>query len=601
MKKYFAVCLILIFFTGFVIFTYSKQSFSPVLKILNPVKIQVDVNNNGIIEDDETICLPDAEAFSLAHGQYVPEFAKTYALTLKDTISLGYMADNFASSLILAQPVKVKFTGRKNPDCRYADIYLNDKSYLDILVDEGYAAKRGKLNRKKFDEKLKIARNLDLVIYNIKSGKYHKLDCKYGLLSSNHSIIPKKQLPKDALPCKFCFVTKKSEQTNKKHSKNNILQAVQTPELVHSDGKLELILTDFTTKLKPDRNCDTKVCLALVEEINKAENTIDFAVYGMDLVPKIYDALKQAKTRNVKIRMVFDKSSSPEMDYYTETEKMLELADEYASDYVKGKSAYTNNLMHNKFFIFDGITVLTGSMNISATGLSDYNANAVVILNSQDIAKLYTAEFEQMLSGKFHELKTKPDLPDTFTLEDSEIQVLFSPYDKISEKIIPLINSAEEYIYVPAFLITHNGITNALIDAKKRNVDVKIIIDANSVSTRNTKYVLLRQNKIPLKTENYAGKLHSKTILIDDKYIITGSMNFSNSGENKNDENLLIINCPRLTKLYKTYFLYLWSKIPDEYLTKNAAAESKDSIGACYDGIDNDFDGLVDRNDPGCR
>ena len=257
--------------------------------------------------------------------------------------------------------------------------------------------------------------------------------------------------------------------------------------------------------------------------------------------------------------------------------------------------------MHNKFFIFDGKTVLTGSMNISATGLSDYNANAVVILNSQDIAKLYTAEFEQMLSGKFHELKTKPDLPDTFTLEDSEIQVLFSPYDKISEKIIPLINSAKEYIYVPAFLITHNGITNALIDAKKRNVDVKIIIDANSVSTRNTKYALLRQNKIPLKTENYAGKLHSKTILIDDKYIITGSMNFSNSGENKNDENLLIINCPRLTKLYKTYFLYLWSKIPDEYLTKNAAAESKDSIGACYDGIDNDFDGLVDRNDPGCR
>ena len=31
--------------------------------------------------------------------------------------------------------------------------------------------------------------------------------------------------------------------------------------------------------------------------------------------------------------------------------------------------------------------------------------------------------------------------------------------------------------------------------------------------------------------------LHSKSMLIDDKYTIIGSMNFSNSGENKNDEN----------------------------------------------------------------
>ena len=69
-----------------------------------------------------------------------------------------------------------------------------------------------------------------------------------------------------------------------------------------------------------------------------------------------------------------------------------------------------------------------------------------------------------------------------------------------------------------------------------------MIIDANSVNTRNSKHKLLRSNGIPLKAENYAGKLHSKSIVIDDKYLIIGSMNFSNTGENKNDENMLVFD-----------------------------------------------------------
>ena len=354
-------------------------------------------------------------------------------------------------------------------------------------------------------------------------------------------------------------------------------------------------------KLKPDRTCTEKACIELVNEIDKAENSIDMAVYGMNLIPKLYDALHNAKLRGVKIRIVYDKSSSPDKDYYTETSEYLKLADELKSDYLPDKPNFSNKIMHNKFIIIDNKTVFTGSMNLSASGLSGYNSDAVVIINSYEIAKLYTAEFEQMLSGKFHELKTKPQLQNDFTLDGTKISIYFSPYDKASEKIIPIIDNARKYIYVPAYLITHQGITSALIRAKQRNIDVKIIIDTNSTSTRNTKYLMLRQNKIPVKTENYAGKLHSKSMIIDDKYVITGSMNFSNSGENKNDENVLIIENPKLAKEYKEFFTYLWSKIPDIYLTQNARAESKDSIGSCTDGIDNDFDGLIDAKDPGCR
>ena len=104
-----------------------------------------------------------------------------------------------------------------------------------------------------------------------------------------------------------------------------------------------------------------------------------------------------------------------------------------------------------------------------------------------------------------------------------------------------------------------------------------------------------------VKTENYAGKMHSKSMIVDDKYTIIGSMNFSNSGENKNDENLILIKDSELTKFYKEFFLYQWKKIDNKWLYQNVRAESKDSIGSCYDGIDNNYDGLIDSEDLACK
>ena len=251
-------------------------------------------------------------------------------------------------------------------------------------------------------------------------------------------------------------------------------------------------------------------------------------------------------------------------------------------------------IMHNKFIIADNKTVYTGSMNISQTGLSGYDVNNVVIIKSKEVAELYTKEFEQMLNGKFHKQKLKLNLPNKFKVGTSDVEIYFSPKDKTSVRINEILHGAKKYIYIPAFLITHKDIANELILAKHRGVDVRVLIDANSANTRNSKHILLRQNGILLKTENYAGKLHAKTIVIDDEYLVLGSMNFSNSGENKNDENTIIIKNSKLAKFEKDFFLYLWTVVPNKYLKRNARPESKESIGSCFDGVDNNFNGNID-------
>ena len=89
-------------------------------------------------------------------------------------------------------------------------------------------------------------------------------------------------------------------------------------------------------------------------------------------------------------------------------------------------------------------------------------------------------------------------------------------------------------------------------------------------------------------------------MIIDDKYTIIGSMNFSYSGNYKNDENLIIITNSDIAIFYKKFFLNLWNKIPNKWLYYNVPAESIESIGSCFDGIDNDYDGKIDSADENC-
>ena len=263
-------------------------------------------------------------------------------------------------------------------------------------------------------------------------------------------------------------------------------------------------------------------------------------------------------------------------------------------------SVEAQNIMHNKFYIFDEKIVITGSANLSHTDMSGFNSNSIVVFDSPEVARIYKNEFNQMYKGKFHNEKISLS-KQKVKIDNKFITIYFSPKDKsITNVILPLIKNANNYIYIPTFVLTEKRVTEELIRAKQRGVDVKIIIDALNASIKHSKHNELRQGGLLVKTENYAGKMHSKSMIIDDKYTVIGSMNFSNSGENKNDENLILIEDEEIAKFYKVFFLYQWNKIDNKWLYTNVRAEGADSIGSCFDGIDNNYDGLIDAEDPAC-
>ncbi len=601
--------IITIFLIGilsvFLIFITETEKTKEVLEIYTPTKIGVDIDKNKTISNDEIFCIDGIESFSLEPNEkFYNTYSKKYNLSNSDFIGLGYLAQEFATNTLLHKRVAIKQTDKVTNECKFANVEINKIDYKELLSNSGFGITDNSIgNIQNFKTKIEKAKKLHLVILNHHSNKYHTLDCKYGKLAHDTIILPQRQLPKTAKPCNFCHQRKLKNKRVFKYKKDvDIFKIpnIPAPPLISTQGNIALYFTDFTHKLKPDNTCSSSVCKEFVKLANNATESIDIAIFGYEDIPKITNALENAKKRGVKIRFVYDENYNTDKTYYTDNEIIKRLSNFSKSDRSESITS-SNYLMHNKFIIFDDKIVYTGSMNFSKNGLSGYDQNDVAIINSKEIANIYKEEFNQMIAGHFHKEKSKLNTSNRFQIGNSIVEVYFSPQDKSTNRIIKLIQSSKKTIYIPTFLITHSGISNELIKAHNRGVDVKIIMDANNVYTRNSKHQLLRKNGIQLKVENYAGKLHSKTMIIDEKYIVLGSMNFSNSGENKNDENTLIIENPQLAHNYQRFFKYLWEMIPDKYLKYNPKPESKDSIGSCSDGVDNNFNGKIDKQEEFCK
>ena len=602
MKKFLGVIFLVLSLALFGLFLKFKYGVNEVLEVITPTKLAIDLNNNKIVDSNEIICIPEIESFT---KNFDEDFYKKYAAKLNfskiDFINMGYLADEYATKILLHQQVNYKKTGHTTSECDFVSIKIGNVKYSKLLANSGFGIINGEIgNPLKFKEKFEISKKLNLVVYNHKSNIYHKLTCEYGNMAHDKILIPFNQLPIPARPCNFCFNNKNNTKKSEKNSSNITypIANIPVPPTVYNDSHIEFYLMDYAHKLKPDKNCESKACRAVVNNINSASESIDLAIYGYEEIPTITYALKNAKSRGVEIRFVFDEATKPKNTYYKSNNVICEIADSYKSD-VLSKEA--DHLMHNKFMIIDKKKVLTGSMNYSKTGSSGFDANDLIVIKSTDVAQVYQLEFEQMLNGIFHNSKQKIDANRSYNIGNTQLEIYFSPKDKTTNSIINRIKSAKEYIYIPTFLITDKNITNELISALNRGVDIKIIMDANSTSTLHTKYEDLRKRGIQLKFEIFAGKMHTKTMIIDNEYVIMGSMNFSNSGNKYNDENTVIIENSELAKFYKNYFKYLWDIIPDKYLKLNPSAESKESIGSCFDGVDNNFNGVIDKDEKLCK
>lgn len=113
------------------------------------------------------------------------------------------------------------------------------------------------------------------------------------------------------------------------------------------------------------------------------------------------------------------------------------------------------------------------------------------------------------------------------------------------------IARAKKTILVQAYFFTASNIADALIEAHQRGIDVRVLVDSSQPSYRHTKIHRMAQQGIPVAIDKTPGIAHNKVMIIDDRYVLTGSFNWTHAAEHRNTENLLLIQGKSINQAYK--------------------------------------------------
>jgi phosphatidylserine/phosphatidylglycerophosphate/cardiolipin synthase-like enzyme len=110
-------------------------------------------------------------------------------------------------------------------------------------------------------------------------------------------------------------------------------------------------------------------------------------------------------------------------------------------------------------------------------------------------------------------------------------------------------------VRVQAYSFTSAPIAKALVDAKRRGVDVVVVLDDSQQTDKYSSATFLHNGGVPVHIDAEHAIAHNKVILIDAGTVITGSFNFSKAAEERNAENLLLLRAqPDLVAKYAANF-----------------------------------------------
>jgi phosphatidylserine/phosphatidylglycerophosphate/cardiolipin synthase-like enzyme len=131
-----------------------------------------------------------------------------------------------------------------------------------------------------------------------------------------------------------------------------------------------------------------------------------------------------------------------------------------------------------------------------------------------------------------------------------KIQVYFSPDGGCTAAVVENLSHAKSNLWVQAYSFTSAPISKALVDAKKRGVNVQVILDKSQRTEKYSSADFLRNEGVPTFIDARHAIAHNKIMVIDGSAVLTGSFNFTKAAESSNAENLLVIHDPELAAKY---------------------------------------------------
>lgn len=282
-----------------------------------------------------------------------------------------------------------------------------------------------------------------------------------------------------------------------------------------------------------------------------AELRIDVAAFDLD-APPIIDALIAAEARGVQVRVVTDADNGDLSGVRRLRRGGISVIEDDRS-----------GLMHNKFVVIDGRFTWVGSMNFTTNG-AYCNNNNLVRFESARLAANYTAEMDEMVAQRAFGPDSPVNTPgETLQIHGVTVQNYFGPEKEIAPIIARIVAGAQESIQFMAFSFTDERLGETILGRADAGVTVQGVFETAGAETAFSTYPLMRDAGLPnldVRLDGNPRIMHHKVIIVDSETVIFGSFNFSDSANDRNDENILIIDDLTFTSFFVEEFEAVWGE-----------------------------------------
>ncbi|MBI2933897.1 MAG: DUF1669 domain-containing protein [Planctomycetes bacterium] len=163
--------------------------------------------------------------------------------------------------------------------------------------------------------------------------------------------------------------------------------------------------------------------------------------------------------------------------------------------------------------------------------------------------------------------------PDTKSSGD----VIFAPTGSerlVEKRIVRELRAARKKVVAAIYQFTSKDVAEALIAAKHRGVDVRVLVDgwqaSNARGVWGEALRMLADARVSIKRVHPAGakeegtsealraKFHHKFMVIDGERVMTGSYNWTVLADEENYENLVILSSRSLATQFGQEFEKIW-------------------------------------------
>jgi phosphatidylserine/phosphatidylglycerophosphate/cardiolipin synthase-like enzyme len=184
--------------------------------------------------------------------------------------------------------------------------------------------------------------------------------------------------------------------------------------------------------------------------------------------------------------------------------------------------------MHRKILSIDQDTVYIGTANFTPESLRIHD-NLIIGIKHPPLADF---------------LNHCPTLDFSFQVQNQKLELYFFPdfENKGCQRLVQLIESAQKSISIAMFTLTHPLLTQKLLEAHRRGVEVKVAVDfftghGCSLSTLE----VLKKEGVKIYLSQGDALLHHKWALIDGDTLAMGSANWTAAAFKNNHDCLLIL------------------------------------------------------------